>query len=196
MKKSEIFLIKLLEKCFKGAREFKQKDLSRELNISIGLINSTVKKLSEIGAVEIKRFSFNIIDLKKILLYSCVKRNISKDIIDSFYVDLPVKKIESLMPAEAVFTAYTAYRLYFNEAPANYGEVYAYIDKKRLSEIRKRFKTENKKPNVFILRLDFSMKNKVLLPLLYIDLWNLKEWYAKEFLNSLERHFKNEGILE
>jgi len=196
MKKTEILLIKLLEEGFEGRKEFKQKELARKLNISIGLINSVVKRLFKIGALEIKQFSFNIVDLKKILLYACIKRNLSKDIIASFYVDLPVRKIESLMPNEAVFTAYTAYRLYFDEAPANYSEVYVYADKESLKEIKARFNFENKKPNVFILKKSFEMKNKVSLPLLYIDLWNLKEWYAKEFLNALERHLKNEGILE
>jgi len=46
------------------------------------------------------------------------------------------------------------------------------------------------------LRKDFEMKAKASLPLVYIDLWNLKEWYAKEFLNALEERLKNEGILE
>ncbi len=196
MKKTEIFLIKLLEKCFKGKKQFKQKELAKEIGISIGLVNSIVKKLYEMGAIEIKRFSFIVLDVKKILLYACIKRNLSKDAIDSFYVDLPVKKIECLMPNKVVFTAYTAYRLYFNESPANYSEIYIYADQQTLQEIKSRFNVENKKPNVFILKKEFEMKNKVSLPLLYIDLWNLKEWYAKEFLNALERHLKNEGILE
>ena len=65
-----------------------------------------------------------------------------------------------------------------------------------LNEIKRRFKIENKRPNVFVLKKDFEMKAKVPLSMLYIDLWNLREWYAKEFLNALENRLKNEGILE
>lgn len=196
MKKTEIFLIKLLEEIFKGKRSFKQIELAKRFKISIGLVNNIVKTLSKIGAIEIKRFGFNVIDVKKILVFACIKRDLDKDIILSFYVDLPVKKIEENMPASAVFSAYTAYRLYFNDAPANYGEVYVYLEKENLDELKQRFDIKNKKPNVFVLKKDFKMQGKVSLPLLYIDLWNLKEWYAKEYLNALETRLKNEGILE
>lgn len=196
MKKTEIFLVKLLKECFKGRERFKQSELARKFKISTGLTNSIVKTLSTIGGVEIKRFGFSILDVKKILTYASIKRQLYKDIIDSFYTDLPVREIESNMPPTTTFTAYTAYRLYFNDAPADYSEVYVYIEKDQFNTIRERFKPENKKPNVFILKKDFEVKGKVSLPLLYIDLWNLKEWYAKEFLNALENRLKNEGILE
>jgi len=196
MKKSEILIIKLLEEYFKGKQNFKQKELAKKYQISLGLVNSTINTLARIGALEIKRFGFNVLDIKKILLYAAIKRNPYKDLIFSFYVDLPIKKIEANMPPSATFTSYTAYRLYFNESPADYSEVYVYSEKEKINEIKKRFKIENKKPNVFILRKDFEMKAKASLPLIYIDLWNLKEWYAKEFLNALEERLKNEGILE
>ena len=155
-----------------------------------------MKKLASVGAIEIGKFGFKIVDIRKILLYACIQRNLKKDIILSFYTDMPVKLIEGNMPSGVVFTSYSAYRLYFNEAPANYSEVYVYANDKEVKEIKKRFKMENKKPNVFVLKKDFEMKSKVGLPLIYIDLWNSKEWYAKEFLNALERRLKDEGILE
>ena len=158
-------------------------------------MNKIVKKLASVGAVEIKRFGFRVIDVKKLLTYACIQRNFQKDIILSFYTDMPVKAIEGNMSSGVSFTAYSAYRLYFNEAPADYSEIYVYADNEGLKEIKKRFKMENKKPNVFVLKKDFKMA-RVSLPLLYVDLWNLKEWYAKDFLNALRRRFKNEGILE
>ena len=124
MKKSEIFLIRLLDECFKGKISFKQTELAKRFKVSLGLVNKIVKKISSIGAVEIKRFGFDVVEIKKVLLYACVNRNLKKDLLFSFHADLPVKEIESRMPPQVTFTAYSAYRFYFNEAPANYSEVY------------------------------------------------------------------------
>ena len=192
MLKKEVLLIKILEKCFKEkATRFTQKELSKEA--SIGLVNSLVKELKGLGIVKVYKRHFEVIDLKKLLIYTCVQRNFYKDIIDSFHVEASIKEIESSMPPKVTYTSYSAYRLLFNEAPSDYSEIYVYSNE----NLRKRFKINDKKrPNLFVLKKDFNMTNIAPMPLIYIDLWNLKEWYAKEFLKSFEERLKNEGILE
>ena len=46
----------------------------------------------------------------------------------------------------------------------------------------------SKNPNLFILKKDSSMGLYKEIPLaqIFVDLWNLKEWYAREFVNAME----------
>jgi len=52
----------------------------------------------------------------------------------------------------------------------------------------KKLKTSDENPNLFILKKDKALDKYPSIPLsqIFVDLWNLKEWYAKDFLNALE----------
>ena len=92
------------------------------------------------------------------------------------------------MPDSVVFTAYSAYKLRFKDAPADYSEVYAYSDD--IVEIKKRFPESKNIPNVFILKKDKSLDKYGKIATnanIFIDLWNLPEWYAKDFLKAMEK---------
>jgi hypothetical protein len=106
-------------------------------------------------------------------------------------VEKPVKQIESEMPADIVYAAYSAYKFKFKDVPADYSEVYVYSD--NLKEIEKRFPKNNNTPNLFVLKRDKNLKEPTL-ALIFVDLWNLKEWYAKEFLKAMEARIN--GILD
>lgn len=136
------------------------------------------------GAVKINSKNFEIINIKKILYYWASIRNLQKDIIYKIRVDKNVTEIEKNMPPSALFTAYSYYKFKFNDVPADYSEIYVYCSKE---EIKKRFKEIKGTPNLFILKKD---SNKVTLANLFVDLWNLKEWYAKEYLQALENKLK------
>ncbi len=148
-----------------------------------------MKPLASIGAVEKKTRSFNVINLRKILIFWATTRNIAKDIRYTTRSDLPVQKIEGGMPSDVVFTACSGYRFLYNEAPADYGEVYVYANRKALEEIKERFPKSKGPPNIFVLEMDEYMPpgNIAPIPQIYVDLWNLKEWYAKEYLTALEK---------
>ncbi len=92
-----------------------------------------------------------------------------------------------------LFTAYTGYKYMFNEAPADYSEVYIYAD---AMEVERRFPPRRGKPNVFVLKQDEHLLKFKRIPIaqLYVDLWNLDTWYAHEYLKCLEE--KINGILE
>ena len=75
--------------------------------------------------------------------------------------------------------------------PADYSEVYIYSDEDNLKQIKKRFPETKNQPNLFILKKEFDKMSQ---SLLFVDLWNLKQWYAKDFLKAMEE--KLHGILE
>src|SRR3989344_3374413 len=181
MKRIELVYNRILEEAMENKNyKLTQKKLSTELKISLSTVNYALKPLRNIGAIKVNLKNFNVISIKKILFYWASTRNFEKDIIYRLRVDKPVTEIEKNMPNSAIFTAYSYYKFKFKDAPADYSEVYVYADKE---DIQKRFKEVKGIPNLFILKKDI---NKITLANLFADLWNLKEWYAKDFLQALE----------
>ncbi len=194
MKKSEYVYRELLFSAIeKGNKNLTQLSLSKYLKISLSTVNNAIKPLIKMNAVNVKLRSLEIIDIKKILYYWASIRNIEKDIIFKTRIDKPVKNIEAEVTSDSVFGAYSAYKYKFKDVPADYSEVYIYSND--VEEIKKRFPENNKTPNLFILKKDDFMKEKTTtIAHTFVDLWNLKEWYAKDFLKALEE--KINGILE
>ena len=188
-KKEIIYRYMLIEAMEKKQLSFTQLSISRKFGFSLSTVNNALKPLETIGAIEKKTRSFGIIDIKKAITFWATSRNITKDILYKTRSDLFVQKIEGEMPAEAVFTAYSGYRFLYNDTPADYSEVYVYADKKTLEEIKNRFPQKKGPPNIFVLEKDPFMQaeNIAPLPQIYVDLWNLKEWYARDYLDALER---------
>lgn len=173
-------------------RSLTQLELSKKLKISLSTVNHALKPLRKMNAVKIKPRSMEITDPKKILYYWASIRNIEKDITYKTYVDMPVRKIENSMPDDITFAAYSAYKLRFKDVPADYSEVYIYGE-----NLEKRFPFSNKTPNLFIIKKDPFTETYGKLTTLaqtFVDLWNVKEWYAKDFLKAMEE--KLDGILE
>lgn len=111
-----------------------------------------------------------------------------KEIIYKTRVDLPVLKIEGEVPNSVIYTAYSGYRLKFKEAVADYDKVYIYDE--NLSEIKKRFPFKKGQENLIVLGADkFLPKYGKIVPLgqIYVDLWNLNEWYAHDYLEALKK---------
>lgn len=196
LKKEIIYREMLTEAIERKQLSFTQLALSRKFNFSLSTVNNALKPLEQIGAIEKRERSFQLVDVHKLLTFWATARNLARDILYSTRAEMPVQKIEGSMPAGATFTACSGYRFLFNEAPADYGEVYVYADGKTLEEVKRRFpETGGRKPgtgkgppNIFVLEKDAFMPEKIAPKAqIYADLWNLKEWYAKDFLNALER---------
>jgi len=182
MKKSEFVLLEAL----RGAGT--QKQIAQKLEISLSTVNSALRPLAEMGAIEIRKFGFRVVDAEKALLHLAGMRRLGKDIVYRTRHDGNMAKIEALMPSGAVFTAYSAYRLRYREAPADYSEVYVYADEGSLAEIIRRFPQKGGPANVVVLKKDGPVGERLVNDwLLFADLWNLKEWYAREFLGALRR---------
>ncbi|MBI4154786.1 winged helix-turn-helix domain-containing protein [Candidatus Woesearchaeota archaeon] len=195
MKQAEVIYREILYQAIEKKRKvLTQADLARTLSISLSIINKAIQKLKNIGAIEVKQRNFCVVDIKKILYFWASIRNLHKDIIYSTRIEKSVKEIEKLMPNNIVFSSYSAYKFLFKDVPADYSEVYVYAD---LEEIKSRF-PENKPPyNLFVLKKDHLIERYgkiTTIANIFVDLWNLKEWYAKEFLKAMEK--KMYGILE
>lgn len=183
MKKIELVYNEILFQALeKKNKKLTQKNLSKLLDISLSTVNYALNPLKEMGAIQINQRNFTVINPKKILLYWASIRNLNKDIIYKTRVNKGISQIEKFMPASIIFTAYSAYKFIFKDVPADYSEVYVYAD--NLSEIKKRFPENNQVPNLFVLKKEKI--NSLTIANLFVDLWNLKEWYAREFLNKLE----------
>lgn len=188
MKRTEEVYRELLHQAEKGKRTMTQKAISDELGLSLSNVHNALEPLRRMGAIEVKKMCFNIINSKKILYHWASIRNLKKDIIYSTRVEKSVIEIEKLMPDSVVFTAYTGYRLKFKEAPADYSEIYVYSDD--LDEIKRRFPESKNIPNIFALKKDKNIDKYGKIATnanIFVDLWNLPEWYAKDFLKSMEQ---------
>ncbi|HII30381.1 hypothetical protein COT48_03570 [Candidatus Woesearchaeota archaeon CG08_land_8_20_14_0_20_47_9] len=187
----EVYREILFQAMEKGNRGMTQAGLAKALEMSLSMVNLALKPLRRMNSVRIKQRGFDIIDRRKILYYWASIRDVERDIIYRTRVDKPVRNIESEMPADVIYAAYSAYKFRFNGVPADYSEVYVYSD--NVEELKKRFQENGKTPNLFILKKDRNLK-EMTIALIFVDLWNLKEWYAKAFLNAMEARL--DGVLE
>jgi len=166
---------------------FTQLALAQKLHLSLSTVHHALKPLKQMGAVEIRLKNFLVLDAEKILLYWASIRNITRDIVYQTRVEKPAKIIESEMPATITWGAYSAYKYRWKEVPADYSEIYVYGDGE---EIRSRFPPSAGRANLFILEKDEFMEeygNCTTFANTFVDLWNLPEWYAKEFLLALKK---------
>jgi len=180
--KEKIYREILFQVIEKKNNSLTQSELSKKLVVSLSTVNHALSFLREMNSIKVNPRNFVVIDPKKILLYWASIRNLSKEVIFMTRVNEPVRKIESEMPNDIVYGAYSAYKFKFKDVPADYSEVYVY------SNELKRFKENKKNPNLFLLKKDGEelYGKTTTIAQTFVDLWNLKEWYAKEFLNSLE----------
>lgn len=191
MKKKEIVVRELIATAIRK-QKVSQLELSKRLGISLSTVNNAVSPLARLGAVEVRRTGLQLLDLKKALVHLASARNLHADIVFRTRVDAGVSEIEKSMPAGVLYTAFSGYRFLYGDVPADYSEVYVYADPECLREIVSRFPERKGPPNLFVLsadeRLPALSRDSIVPPVqLFVDLWNLKEWYAKEFVNALSK---------
>ena len=188
MKRTEEVYKEILYQSEKGNKIITQKAIAEKLDLSLSNVNNAMAPLRRMGAVNVKKMCFHIINPKKILYHWASVRNLKKDIIYSTRIEKSVVEIEKSMPDSVVFAAYSAYRLKFNDVPADYSEVYVYCDD--IEEIKKRFPLSKNTPNVFMLKKDKNIDKYGRIATnanIFVDLWNLSEWYAHDFIKALEQ---------
>lgn len=191
-----------------GDNMIEQKRISQILRVSIGLVNKTVARLEQIGAMSKTGRKYSVTSFKKVLLLWSSLRNLQRDIVYMTRVILPVREIERDLPDGSILSAYSAFNYMFKEAPADYSEVWAYIPENILPEVKARFPPNNLPSNLYILKSDtlllenarrFSKgMSSVSVPQQYVDLWNIPSWYSKEYIALLEKKIVEikDGILE
>ncbi len=189
MRKNEIIWREILFQVIENKKtEFTQKELAQKYGFSLSTVFNALKIPREIGAIEGKR-GFKVRDLEKFLYLWATFRKIKRDIIYQTSLKKGVFEIEGEMPPQVIFAAYSAFLRKYKEAPADYDKVYVYIEEKNLEEIKKRFPLQKGYQNLIVLKADPWLKDfgKITPDCQnFVDLWNLPEWYAKDFLNSLK----------
>jgi hypothetical protein len=169
--------------------EFTQKDLAEKFGFSLSTVFNALKIPRETGAIKVTGRNFSVIDAEKFLYIWATQRNLGKEIIYQAYVPAPVQNIEGRMPAEIIFGGPSAYVLRYKDAPADYAKVYVYAREDGLEEIKKRFPKTKGEANLLVLKSDSLLSrfgNITPDVQMFADLWNMKDWYAKDFLNALK----------
>lgn len=189
MLKIEYIWRELLDRVIeKGRPEFTITELAKKYQLSTSVVNHALIPLRELNIVKIGKINSKVIDWERLLFFWATRRNIKKEIVYSTFYNLPVYEREGFMPADVIPTAYTAFRLKFQRIPADYDHVYFYSN--NIEKVIKRFpkshsviRPRNVYPNIFILKPDPNLLKsaKIGLAQLFVDLWNLPEWYAKDF---------------
>lgn len=173
--------------------EFTITELSNKFKLSTSLVSHALTPLRELGMVRIGKVKSSLIDAERLLMFWATRRNLNKDIIYKTRGDFPVFEREALMPASVLPTAYSACRLFYDLDPTDYNNIYFYAENE--DEIKKRFPPKEKEfPNIFVLKSDSFLKNYKTVPKaqIFADLWNLPEWYAKEFYEKLLLNIKTD----
>lgn len=186
-KKEIIWRYILIEALEKRKATFTQKDLAQYFHFSTSTIFNALKAPRKMGAIEVTGRFFRLIDAEKLLLLWATHRNLKKDISYTTHSDDPPLIIEGNMSHDVVFGAFSGYRLKYNEAPADYSVVYLYSE--NLEELKKRFPPQKGYQNIFVLKPDVYLKSygKITPDVqTFVDLWNISEWYAKDFRDALK----------
>lgn len=196
MKKIEFIWREILYQTLeKRVARFEQKQLAAQFHISTSTVHAALLPLRDLGAIDIGGRGFSVIDYEKILYHWANHRKINRDITARLSVSLPVSEIEGFMPADAIPAVYSAFTETFRTPPADYDAVWFYHPDPET--VKKRFASQssNGKPNCFILHPDPFLTQYPTLPLsqLFIDLWQMHDWYAKEFIKRLKEHI--DGLL-
>lgn len=198
MKKIETIWHEILQEALnKGIFKHTQQEMAEKLGFSLSTVNHALHVPTQIGAIRKDSKFFVLGDFKKLLLYWASVRNVARDIICATHVDAPILEAEGRAIPDSIFAGYSAARHWLGEAPADYSSVYFYIKPESLAQFQERFPLSTKvEPNVFALRQPEKFahtKEGTTLTQTYVDIWNLKDWYAKDFLRALEE--KIDGLL-
>lgn len=187
MTKKEIIWREILTQALKNRQtRFTQKELAEKFHLSTSTVFNALRSPRKFGAIRVTGRFFELISFEKLLYFWATCRKFPSDIIYQTHIEGDVLEIEKNMPPGVIFGAYTAFKKYFNDAPADYDKVYIYVE--NLDEIQDRFPQRKGYSNLIVLQSDsFLNKYGLLTPLVqtFVDLWNLPEWYAQDFWKDL-----------
>jgi len=198
MKKIETIWHEILFQALEN-HQFKhtQKTLAEKFGYSLSTVHHSTQAPSGLGALRKTSKFFVLQDFDKLLYYWASVRQLNKDIIYQTHFQAPVQTIEGFLPPSSIFAAYTAAKKILAEPPADYSKIYLYLPIKNLPQFKKRFPpSKHPFPNLFVLKMPEVMPNYgpiTTLSQTFVDLWNLADWYAKDFTQALQN--KIHGLL-
>jgi len=174
----------------KRKAEFTQKQLAEKYQFSSSTVFNALKVPRASGAIKVGGRGFKIQDVEKFLHIWATFRNLSEEVIYKTAVDSTVQRIENKMPPKIIFGAFSAFRKKYEQSPADYDKVYIYSEQKNLDSVKSRFPSRKGYTNLVVLKADPWLKKfGSITPdcQTFVDLWNLSEWYAKDFLQALKQ---------
>ena len=190
--KSETIWQLILESALnKKGYQFTQQAIARSLGYSLSTVNHAIDSPTRMGALKKSGRFFTLVDFKKLLYYWASRRQLSRDLIYQTYSPLTIWEREGLVPPTATLAGYSAARYWLKEAAADYDKLYFYLTEKDLIEAEKRYLPTAKKlpANTFVLKKAEYFRNKGSLTSLtqtFVDVWNLGDWYSRDFVVALE----------
>lgn len=191
MNKKEITWRYLIHEAITSKRlEFTQKGLALFFKFSLSTINNALKIPRALGAIKVTGRNFIIQDKEKFLYLWATHRALNKQIIYSTHVPESASEMEARVPDGVFFACYSAYAKKFGSVPADYDKVYLYANSDLLPKIIERFPQQKGYANFFVLKSDpylESISDNGIVPVeqIFADIWNLSDWYAKDFIKEL-----------
>ena len=189
MKKIEIIWRELLFQAIeKKKRQFTQKELAEKFSFSTSTIFQALKIPRKMGAVRVTGRFFILEDPEKLLYHWVSFRNLDNDTLLRGKVNLSISEIEGQMPPDVIFGGFTVAGKYLKgNLPADYDKVYVYSN--NLKNIKQRFQFDKGRENIIVLEADPFIRQYGSITTLaqnFVDLWNMPEWYAKEYVIVLK----------
>ncbi|MBU1045901.1 hypothetical protein KJ616_02135 [Patescibacteria group bacterium] len=192
MTKKEIIWREILFQVLENKKfEFTQKEIAQKYKFSLSTVFNALKVPRASGCIEAGGRGFKVVDAEKWLYLWATFRNLQKDVIYQTHTDKSVKEIEGEMPPHITFGAFSAYLKKYKDAPADYDKIYVYSKKEKLTDIKSRFPFQKGIINLVVILSDRWLENfskgKITPDCqTFVDLWNLREWYAKNYLDALK----------
>jgi hypothetical protein len=171
----------------------RQEDVASECEVSLGLVNKTVRKLEGAMAVEATRRGVRVLSPARLLNLWAAERDLGKDVWQSFRLD-PVAEVEKDLPGDVVTTGFSGWCSFSGRRPAEYGRLYFYVTDMENFESWFGFKKSRVRrvnPNVFVLCVDdehlvrSSEKGVVCVPQVYVDIYSADGPEASPFLRDI-----------
>ena len=193
MWKFERIYRELLLRSLRQATLVYQEDIALTCNVSLGLVNKIIKKLTIANAVEATRTGVRVLSPARLLNLWAAERNLNKDIWQAFRLD-PTTEAERDLPKDTLLTAFSAWFKTSGRKPAEYDRLYFYVTNKenfnQWLNFRKQ-KTRKVNPNTFALFVEddhliqTSKKGIVCTPQIYADIYSINGPEAAPFLRDI-----------
>jgi hypothetical protein len=171
----------------------RQEDVASECEVSLGLVNKTVRKLEVAMAVEATRSGVRVLSPARLLNLWAAERDLGKDVWQSFRLD-PVAEVEKDLPRDVLTTGFSGWFSVSGRRPAEYDRLYFYVTDMESFESWFGFRKSRVRrvnPNVFVLCVDdehlvrSSKKGVVCVPQVYVDIYSADGPEASPFLRDI-----------
>lgn len=190
MTKKEIIWREILHQTIEKKNiEFTQKGLAEKFSVSLSTVFNALRVPRQAGAVSVSGRGFRVQDVEKFLYLWATQRNLEKEVLYATHSGESLRATEGSLPPQAIFACYSAYRMKYQDAPADYDKTYFYIPSSEIANIKQMFPPRPGYTNLIALRSDPHLSGfGSVTPDVqtFVDLWSLKDWYAHEFVKALK----------